>query len=201
MLFRSHSLRKLEDDLEEIVNNESSVIFAGSMPADELLEDCLSIIKKAGGKGAKIVVDTSGTALKQIIQSGRVYIVKPNFEELCQLTGKTIADNSSSIVQAARTLCDKAQIIVVSRGAKGALAVTKEDAFQCKVKDAARKAVNTVACGDYLLAGFISQLKDGDIGKALETGVKLATARAWGLTEKISWSQAEKEIELECNSL
>ncbi len=74
------------------------------------------------------------------------------------------------------------------------MAVTKEEAFQCRIKKTKYNAVNTVACGDYLLAGIIAQLDNNDLRRALITGVKVASAKVWGLTEKMDWMQVDKEI-------
>ena len=52
-----------------------------------------------------------------------------------------------------------------------------------------------------MLAGFVAKLYNDDIGNALATAVKVATARAWGLTEEMNWTQAQREIETEVNSL
>ncbi len=190
------SLKQLGDELEGIATSTSTVIFAGSMP-EELLDECLELIKKARDKGAKIVIDTSGPALRSILQMGGIYLVKPNVEELCQLMGRDVNDDVSSIVRSAHTLDDKADIIIVSRADKGAVAVTKDDAFQCRVKKTKYNAVNTVSCGDYLLAGIIAQLDNIDLRRALITGVKVASAKVWGLTEKMDWTQVDKEIEVE----
>ena len=193
-LATKESLKRLGDDLEDITTSASTVILAGAMP-EELLEECSGLIARVRGKGAKIVIDTSGPALRSILQVGVVYLVKPNLEELCQVLRRDVSDDVSSIVQAARTLVDKANIIIVSRADKGAVAVTKENAFECKVKTTKYKAVNTVSCGDYLLAGVVAQLGHGDISQALAAGVKVASAKVWGLTEKMDWTQANEIIE------
>jgi 1-phosphofructokinase family hexose kinase len=190
------SLKQLANELEGIATSTSTVIFAGSIP-EEFLDECLELIKNVRDKGAKIVIDTSGAALRSILQIGGIYLVKPNVEELCQLLGRDVNDDASSIVRSARTLDDKADIIIVSRADKGAVAVTKEEAFQCRVKKTKYNAVNTVSCGDYLLGGIVAELENIDLRRALIRGVKVASAKAWGLTEKMDWTQADKEIEVE----
>jgi 1-phosphofructokinase family hexose kinase len=195
-LSSEESLKQLSDKLEEITTATSTVIFSGSLP-EQYLDECLELIRGVCDKGAKIVIDTSGPALQRIVEMGGIYLVKPNVEELCQLLGRDVNNDVSSIVSSAHTLNDKADIVIVSRGSKGAVAVTKEDAFQFRIKESKYSAGNTVSCGDYLLAGVVTQLNRIDLRSAMITGVKVASAKAWGLTEEMDWIQADKEIEVE----
>lgn len=189
-----NSLRQLKTDLDNIVTPASTVVFAGAIP-DGFLDECLSLIKHTRDKGAKIAVDTSGSALKEIIKIGGLSLIKPNLEELCQLLGRPIQNEVASIVEASRSLCNSVNIILVSRGADGALAITSKDAFQCYAKTNRFNVVNTVGCGDYLLAGFLSQMDAGDIHQALLTGVKVATAKACGFSETTSWPTVDRKFD------
>jgi 1-phosphofructokinase len=194
------SLRKLSADLISLVRPEASCVFAGSMPDDNLLDEVISIITKVRSKNGKIVIDTSGKALKRIVDSGDIWIVKPNVEELRFLVGADIGDNTQDIIAAARGICDRARIVLVSRGEKGAIAVTANTAVKGVVRGD-KSAASTVGCGDYLLAGFLGGDEDlddgGELGSALTRAIKTASARAWGLFDKMSWADVEKEIEVE----
>jgi 1-phosphofructokinase family hexose kinase len=189
------SLRQLDKDLQRIATAKSVCVFSGSMPDKEFLPDVLSIMKRCHKRGAKIVVDTSGTAYQKIVAQGNLLLIKPNVAELRELTGKQIPDTISDLVKAARELLDKTEMVLISRGAKGAIVVSKDSVFeaQCTQK---RTAVTTVACGDYLLAGFLAGFtKTGDMRFALETAIKSATARAWGLTKQ-NWSKIKTQIKV-----
>ncbi len=194
------SLRKLSADLISLVRSEASCVFAGSMPDDNLLDEVISIITKARSKNGRIVIDTSGKALKRIVDSGDIWIVKPNVEELRFLVGADIGDNTQDIIAAARGICDRARIVLVSRGQKGAIAVTANTSVKGVVRGD-KPATSTVGCGDYLLAGFLGGDEDlddgGELGSALTRAIKTASARAWGLCDKMSWAEVEKEIEVE----
>ena len=194
------NINKLKNDLDKIVDSGSIVVFAGSMPEEPMFPDCLSIVKDAIDKGADVVIDTSGSALTRIVELGNIHTIKPNLEELSHLLGKTFSDDLSSIVKGARSLCDKVRIVLVSLGENGALVVTKDKTFHCNAKPSDYKVVNSVSCGDYLLAGFISE-NNSDLYKRLETAVKLATARAWGLTENKQWSKIYKRVDVETSQL
>ncbi len=189
------SLQQLKKDLDKIVTPTSTVVFAGSMP-ENFPDECLTLIKQCRDKGAKIVVDTSGPALEKVVKLGGLYLIKPNLEELCQLLGRPVENEVDSIIQAARSLCNFINIVLVSRGADGALAITAKEAFQSSIKER-QNVINTVGCGDFLLAGFLSQIGDKDICRAMAAGIKVATARAWGLSEKTSWSTADAQIKVD----
>ena len=190
------ALRKLEDDLRTIVSKGSVCVFAGVMPEDKFVGDVVRIIKSCRERGARIVVDTYGDALKRILETGAVWLIKPNVEELRELLGEQVTDSPAGLVGAGRKLLDKVEVVLISRGKKGAVVVTKKGAWQGRCIGRGR-VLSTVGCGDFLLAGFLKGLKDkSDAGPALETAIKVATARAWGRTEGKSWSQALREIKV-----
>ncbi|MGD9110481.1 MAG: PfkB family carbohydrate kinase [Phycisphaerales bacterium] len=194
------NLERLKSDLDEIVDSGATVVFAGSMPEGPLLDNCLEIMKDIIEKGANLIIDTSETALTRIAELRRISMIKPNLEELSQLLGQTFGDDKISIVNAARTLCSKIDTILVSMGDKGALVITKDRAIHCYAKPSGYKVINTVSCGDYLLAGFICE-PELDICPRLQTAVKLACAKAWGLTEKMDCKEIIKQVGVEVQNL
>jgi fructose-1-phosphate kinase PfkB-like protein len=195
-LASTKALRKLQADLETIVHKGSVCVFAGAMPEDTFIGDIVRIIESCRKRGAKIVVDTYGEALKRILDSGAAWLIKPNVEELRELLGARIKDTPVSLAGAGRKLLDIVEIVLISRGRKGSLAVTKQGAWQGRCVGRER-VLSTVGCGDFLLAGFLKGLKDAsDTGPALKRAIKVATARAWGWTERKTWSQALREIEV-----
>jgi len=188
------ALRKLEADLRRIVHRGSVCVFAGAMPEDEFFGDAVRIIKSCRERGGKIVVDTYGEALKRILETGAAWLIKPNVDELRELLGGQVTDSSAGLVKAGRKLLDKVEVVLISRGKKGAIVVTKEGAWRGRCIGRSR-VLSTVGCGDFLLAGFLKGLKDkSDAGSALGTAIKVATAKAWGRTEGKSWSRALREI-------
>ncbi len=179
-----NALRKIRKDLQETVKKNSICVFSGAMPEGGLLEEVVKIIKSCSDIGAKIVLDTSRPALKKIIKTGFVWLLKPNMAELSELLGENIEDKTDSIVQAGGKLLKKAEIILISRCKKGAIVVTKDAAWQGKCISR-KKALSTVGCGDYLLAGFLKGLKDtSETDSALAKAIKAATYKAWGITEQ-----------------
>lgn len=200
-LASTKTLRKLKADLEAIVHQGSVCVFAGTMPDGKLLGDVIRVVKSCRGRGAKIALDSSGSALRRIVDTGAVWLIKPNVEELCELFGEPIKNVPKSLVRAGQKLLDKVEVVLISRGKKGAVVVTKEGAWQGRCIGSER-VLSTVGCGDYLLAGFLKSLRDkSDVGSALETAIKVATAKAWDWTESEQWPQVRRQIQVKVNGV
>ena len=196
-LASAKTLKKLRAGLKAIVSKGSVCVFAGSMPDSELLGEVIGTVELCKNRGAKVVLDTSGYPFTEIVNSGSVWLIKPNVAELCELLDEQVKDGPVSLAKAGRKLLDKVEIVLISRGAKGGLVVTKDGAWQGRCVDRA-KVFSTVGCGDFLLAGFLKALEDGSgTDLALKTAIKVATARAWGWTEKMNWLDAQNSIEVQ----
>ena len=75
------------------------------------------------------------------------------------LTGKN-CDDINDIIEAAKEIHrNGVEIVAVSLGADGSLAVSDEGIFRAEVPKI--DAVNTVGCGDSMIAGFAIGLKEG----------------------------------------
>jgi 1-phosphofructokinase family hexose kinase len=193
-LASAKALRKLKTDLKQIVRRGSICVFAGVMPEGALLDEVVGVVRDCGRRGAKIVLDSHGEALRRIVNTGQVWIINPNVEELRALLGVQVRDNPVGLAKAGRRLLSKVQFVLISRSEKGSVLVTEAGAWQGSCAGRA-KVLGTVGCGDYLLAGFLKSLRDGpDPGSALATAIQVATAHARGWTETKTWPQVRREI-------
>ena len=162
----------------------------------------MSIVAEVRDAGAKVAVDTGGNALTQIVRLGGIWLIKPNVEELRELLGEHVADEASAIAEASRGLCDKVQMVLVSRAGKGATLITKDVALQGEVEGQLKQITRTVGCGDYLLGGFLKGFKDkSDAGSALGTAIKVATAKAWGWVDEKSWLGVQSKIKVQVRQM
>jgi len=195
------ALQKLKADLKALVGKSSVCVFAGAMAEDRLLPDIVRMVESCHIRGAKIVLDTSGPALKEIVDTGCVWLIKPNVRELGELLGEDVEDNSAALSRAGRRLLDKAEIILISRGRKGAVLVTRRSVWQGRCRGY-RKTRSTVGCGDYLLAGFLKALCENCRPElALKSGLKAATARAWGWAESKKWPEIESGVSVHVDKI
>ena len=151
------------------------VIISGSMPpgiSPQYLRKLTALVKE---KGAKVIADTSGDSLKELVEEG-VYMLKPNLGELSRLSGIETLDNESADDAAYQIIQDgKAEIVVVSMGAGGAYLVTKDERFYTPAPSV--KKLSTVGAGDSMVAGMASILaKGGTYREMLNMGVACGTA-------------------------
>ncbi len=195
------SLASLASALKRLVRNDDLCVFSGAMPGDDLLERAIALVEACHSRGARIVLDTYGPALKRLVDARWPGLIAPNVEELCGLLGPQIKDTPAGLVAAARTLLDRVPVVLISRGSKGAILVTKRGAWTGRTTTRGQ-VLETVGCGDYLLAGFLaSYSRRQNARAALATALKAATARAYGLAESQTWSQANRQIEVEVHRL
>ena len=126
-------------------------------------------------KNAKLVVDTSGDALRHALDCG-VFLAKPNLGELSNLCGVAELD-AGSVVEAARGIINKGScsVMVVSMGAAGAMLITATEHYHVAAPPVKRKS--TVGAGDSMVAGIMVALQAGLPWKnVLQYGVASGTA-------------------------
>jgi len=135
------------------------VIISGSLPEGIDAAYMRTLVKGLKAKGAKVIADTSGDALTEVLKEG-VFLLKPNLGELSLLTGREELDNESAD-EAAKQLIDegKAEIVVVSLGPQGAYLVSKDECIHVPAPSV--KKLSTVGAGDSMVAGMVSVLANG----------------------------------------
>jgi len=151
------------------------IVVSGSLPPGIKPEFLREIVKASKEKGAKIIADTSGEALKQMVEEG-VFLLKPNLGELANLVGIESLDNDSADEAAQKLISEgKTEAIVVSLGPQGAYLVTKD--ITKLVPAPAVKKLSTVGAGDSMVAGMVSVLaKGGDFIEMVRMGVACGSA-------------------------
>ncbi len=192
-----HSLSLLNADLSRLVRDGDTCVFAGSMPAGSLLKQTVDLVRTCHGDRIRSAVDTHGPVLHSLVEAGLPWLIAPNVEELCELLDTEIAETPTALAEAGRTLLDRLDLVLISRGVDGAVIVTKNGAWtgHCRTQG---KVLSTVGCGDYLLAGFLAGFREtADARVALGKGLRTATAHAWGWTESASCSEAEEAVEID----
>ena len=159
-----------EEKFRKLVKDADVVSMSGSVPKGlygTAYQRLVRIVKEAG---KPVILDTSGKLLKMGIEACPT-LIKPNIDEIRMLTGKQ-CDNIQDIIEAAKTIHEKGvEIVAVSLGADGSLAVGKDGIFRAVVPKI--DAVNTVGCGDSMIAGFALGLSQG---LSLEETLRSASA-------------------------
>lgn len=141
-----------------LVKDADVVAMSGSVPKGldgSAYQTLVSIAKQAG---KKVILDTSGALLTAGIEA-KPTMIKPNIDEIRMLTGKN-CDDLNDIIEAAKQIYNSGvEIVIVSLGSDGAVMVCEEGVFRAVVPKI--DAVNTVGCGDSMIAGFALGLSEG----------------------------------------
>lgn len=154
----TEDFEKFQQQFTELVQQADVVAMSGSVPKGldgTAYQKLVAIVKNAG---KKVILDTSGALLEMGIESCPT-MIKPNLDEIRMLTGLT-CDNLDEMVNAAKEIQKKGiEYVAVSLGGDGSFIVSKEGVYRAIVPKI--DAVNTVGCGDSMIAGFALGLSEG----------------------------------------
>ncbi|SEQ74372.1 fructose-1-phosphate kinase [Virgibacillus subterraneus] len=172
-----------QDQQQELLNKIQMLrqndwfILAGSLP-DSIPQSFYQVTSKiCDEKGARFVLDTSGPALKNLIQT-KPFLIKPNQQELGGLFNTSISSKQDAFYYAKKLVDRGVQNVIVSLGGDGAIFVTKELALEAIAPKGS--IVNTVGSGDSLVSGFISSfIETNDPQEAFRYGVASGSATAF----------------------
>lgn len=161
------------DALDALINELSReavgarwAALSGSLPPSAPVDWYATVVRSLRGRGCSIAVDTSGEPLSALIAAGRASapdLLKPNAEELAELTGADLTEIENDHLAAARaaqTLVDGGVgTVLATLGARGAVLVTAEGSwFAAPPPIVAR---STVGAGDASLSGYLLADLDG----------------------------------------
>lgn len=144
---------------------------APGMPSSTYAE----IAEEAAGSGARVVLDTHGTELREALDGGHVFLVKPNLRELATVTGGKAIE--SEMVEAARRLIDSGatEVVVLSLGDRGAALVHDDGAWRIDAPEV--DVASKVGAGDSMVGGLVAQISAGaDLDDAVRYGVAAGAA-------------------------
>ncbi len=170
----TEAMNALLEKIEELAASNDWFALSGNLPPGMPTTIYATIITQLKRHGKQMILDTSGEALREGVLAGPT-IVKPNADELQQLTGHSITDEVA-LEQAARQLLDNGiQLVVISMGERGAMFV--DAATTLLAVPPLVKVKSTVGAGDAMVAGLIA----GQVqGLSLSDCARLATAFSLG---------------------
>jgi tagatose 6-phosphate kinase len=135
---------------EELLGSAAAVALCGSLPPGVPVGAYAGLVRTARAHRVPVLLDTSGEPLRRGV-AARPDIVKPNAEELAELTG---AHDPAQATRDARRR--GAHTVVASLGAKGLLAVNAEGRWRAVPPRGLRG--NPTGAGDSAVAGLLSAL-------------------------------------------
>ncbi|WP_461331165.1 1-phosphofructokinase family hexose kinase [Bradyrhizobium diazoefficiens] len=157
------------DAVTRVSSQAGFVIASGSLPPG-VPADFYGRVVKASRGVAKVIVDTTGDALKAALEAG-VYLIKPNLREFQDLA-RISTEDEPSLLEAGRSLLDRyrIEIIALSLGSQGALLLARDIAL--RANGLPIEPVSVSGAGDSFLGAMVSSFAhSNDLEAALRYGV------------------------------
>jgi 1-phosphofructokinase len=145
------------------------VAASGSLPPGAPVDFYARLVERLRPTGVRVAVDSSGPPLAAAL-AARPDLVKPNREELAEVTGRRITTLGEAVAAAEQLRRRGPRTVLASLGADGALLVDRAGAAHGEAP--VPRPRSAVGAGDALLAGFLAA---GGSGPAA-----LTEALAWG---------------------
>lgn len=170
-LIAAERMERFWQNYETIVQKSEILVLSGSVPRGVPTDCYKTMIQRAQKANKPVLLDTSGTLLEEGL-SASPYLVKPNREELSALLGYPVTPATAP--QAARMRCSRygVKIAAVSLGEDGVV-VAAEGKILWARPPKGLKILNTMGCGDSMMAAFAAMLEQN---ASLEMLVRYAVA-------------------------
>lgn len=153
------------------------IVASGSLPPGVSDDFYLQVATIAREMGARLIVDTSGQALCEVVYGDQgVYLIKPNLRELNHLAGRDLTEEEEQEEVAQSIVAQgQAEVVVVSLGAAGVLLVSP--AGMQRMRAPVVPIRSKIGAGDSMVAGITLGLaREMDLVEAVRFGVAAGAA-------------------------
>jgi len=164
--------------LETLAPKPDYLVGSGSLSPGVPDDFYARVARIATKRGIRLIVDTSGEALRLAARAGGVYLLKPNMRELRALADHEIKDE----LEQERVVTEiirkgGSELVVVSLGTAGALMASKEGCERLRAPTVPIQS--KVGAGDSMVAGIVLSLAQGKSPRdAVHFGVAAGAAAA-----------------------
>ena len=193
-LITEEEYNRFIEKIREIKEGDTLVL-SGSVPSSLPKNIYANIIKELP-KGVKVVVDTRGETLREVLKEG-IFLIKPNNHELEDFFGEKYS-NDEEIIEAGKKLMKLgSENVLISLGKDGSILITKEGVYRGNVPSG--KLISSVGAGDSMLAGVLyGIIKEESIENSYKYGIASGSSTAFseGLTNFEDMKKLLNEIEI-----
>ncbi len=161
------------DDIRRI--DFDYIVATGSLPENASDDSYAQIAEIAARKNAKLILDSSGAALRTTLDQAAVFLAKPSLEEMEQFVGKSLDRDQAG--QAAMEIIRRGntQNIVVSLGAQGAILAGETGVTYAPAPDVS--IGSAVGAGDSFVGAMTYAIAAGvEMAEAFQFGVAAGSA-------------------------
>lgn len=145
-------IEKFSEQLYKKIDKGSILVLGGSLPNGAPANIYRKIIEVVQAKGAKVILDADGDALKEGIEA-KPYAVKPNLQELEQYLNQPLETDQDLLFAGQQLLNKGISIVLISLGSKGAIIMNHQEAYRVKPFSIIPKS--TVGAGDSMVAALV----------------------------------------------
>lgn len=182
------SLGKLLEKLKEL-SEDDLLIMSGSVPKT-LSSDIYRQILEGLEKKVRVIVDTKGEALEEVVK-GKPFLIKPNNHELEDIFKIKIESIEETIKYGKKLQEMGAQNVVISMAGDGALLIGEDKVYRGNVPKGI--VVNSVGAGDSLVGGFAAGLTEKlTMEECFKKGIASGSASAF--SENLCTSEEVEEL-------
>lgn len=162
-------------ELARLAAEHEYVVATGSLPPGVPADFYARLARIVRRQGGRLVLDTSGEPLRRALAAG-VHLVKPNHLEFRDLAGAQRSDWASMARVGQRIRArGEAEAMIVTRGAKGALAILPEGDWRLQAPNVT--VASMVGAGDSLIGAAVLALARGrPLLEAARLGIAAAAA-------------------------
>jgi 6-phosphofructokinase 2 len=151
--------RRCLDEIQDLDPVPDYLVASGSLPPGVPADFYARLARMCAAKRIRLVVDTSGDALRLSLDEG-LFLIKPNLRELRAITGEDLEEESRQ-ERLVRSLIEegRCRYVVVSLGAAGVLAASENDLKRLRAPTV--RIQSKVGAGDSTVAGIVLGLSRG----------------------------------------
>nr|NLN41077.1 1-phosphofructokinase [Clostridiales bacterium] len=172
-----------------LVAKEADIVtISGSLPKGVPADFYGKLIEISQALGKRVLLDTSGEPLLRSLEF-TPFMIKPNETELEAIADKKIRTEQDILDTAIKIHQMGIQLVCVTLGGKGCIAVSKEGAFRLIAPSI--ETVSTVGSGDSFLAGCAVALVQG---QPMEIVLKTAMACGMANTQFAKTGYVSREL-------
>ena len=196
------SNEKLEELYEKLdsLSKGDILVLAGSIPGSLSDKIYMDILKRLENRKIKVVVDTTGKSLINVLKY-KPFLIKPNNYEMSEIFEKNIESEEDLIKYGKKLIELGAENVLISRAENGAKKNRKNGEVIVN-KAPQGRAVNSVGAGDSMVAGFIAGfIEKEDFDYALKMGIAAGSASAFSEelatkdeVEAVLWRSTQEKV-------
>ena len=165
---------EIKAQLDEIVVPGTLVVIAGSLPRGISPLVLKMICRHIDQLGARISLDTSGVTVDDLCEI-KPWVIKPNYQEACQLLGQEINDAEAIIQLGHRLNQGGIEHCIFSLGSEGLIYTGSGVVTRIQVPNV--DVISSVGAGDCTVAGFIMSVQQGlPLERCLRVAAAFGTA-------------------------